>query len=300
MPRAAARPTPSPSSAVKQAWGPAPWLAPDRVDAELAQPQRRVARGHAGERLAVLVEGQERDDRQRGHAADGRDRRLQLVQVVERLDEEEVDAAGLEQLRLLGEELAPSVLRVADVAERPDRAGDQHLRARDLPRLAGDLHRLRVDALDLVLEEARGQLAPVGAEGVRLDQLGSRADEADVQREHALGRADVRLLGAAQPRNRARDQGSHAAVAADRRAAREALEEGVRHRATLKAAAGAADEPASSSDRETNGRVSGRAGDRRRASARRFILPRHGSTAQVTPRSCNRETSPSRGSPKGT
>ena len=144
-------------------------------------------------------------------------------------------------MRLLGEQGVPVVLGVADVAQRPDRAGDEHLLARDLPRVPRDLHGVGVDPLDLVLEEARGELAAVRAEGVRLDQLGPGADEAEMERQDALRRAEVRLLGAAEARNRARDQGSHAAVAADRRAAREALDEGIRHAATLKAAAGGAD-----------------------------------------------------------
>ena len=44
----------------------------------------------------------------------------------------------------------------------------------------------------------RRELAPVRAERVRLDQLGARVDEADVQRDDRIGRAQVRLLGGAQ------------------------------------------------------------------------------------------------------
>ena len=129
------------------------------------------------------------------------------------------------------------------VAAGPDRAGDEHLLAGDLARLASELHGSGVDLLELVLEEVLGELRAARAEGVRLDQLGARADEAEVEREDALGRAQVRLLGTAQAWNGARDQGSHAAVAADRGAACKALEEGAGHLATLKAAAGGADGP---------------------------------------------------------
>ena len=52
----------------------------------------------------------------------------ELVEVVERLDHEEVDAAALEELRLLGEDArrGPST----GAAERADRAGDEDVRAR--------------------------------------------------------------------------------------------------------------------------------------------------------------------------
>ena len=160
---------------------PRPVVGAERVHSELPEPQCRLPRRHARERLPVLVEGQQGDDRQRRDRADGVDRRLELVEVVERLDEEQVDAARREQFRLLGKERAPLLLRVAHVAERPDRPGDEHLLPGHLTGLAGDLDPLGVDALDVVLEEARRELEAVGAERVRLDQLGTRADEAEVQ-----------------------------------------------------------------------------------------------------------------------
>ena len=77
--------------------------------------------------------------------------------------------------------------------------------------------------LELVGEELPRELGPVRPEAVRLDQLGARADVAEMHLEHALGRAEVRLLGAAQPCNGAREQGAHAAVGDDRRVGREPL-----------------------------------------------------------------------------
>ena len=47
----------------------------------------------AVERVAVLLGRHLRDDRQVRHAADGVDRRADLVQVAERLEDEQVDAA---------------------------------------------------------------------------------------------------------------------------------------------------------------------------------------------------------------
>ena len=66
-----------------------------------------------------------------------------------------------------------------ELAERPDRAGDEHVAAGDLARLAREPHAGAVDRLELVLEEVLRELRPVGAERVRLDQLGAGADVAE-------------------------------------------------------------------------------------------------------------------------
>ena len=200
-----------------------------RRHVELAEALGRRRGLHSAERLRVLVEGHQRDDRQRRHAAHGPDCELELVQVVERLDHEQVDAASGEHGRLLGELVEPPVLRVADVTERPDRAGDEDLLARDLARVACELHACGIDRLELGLEKVARELAPVAAERVRLDQLGARADEAEMEVDDALRRAYVRLLGAAKASDGARDQGAHATVAADRRPLREPFGERVRH-----------------------------------------------------------------------
>ena len=49
--------------------------------------------------------------------------------------------------------------------------------------------------MQIVLEVVRGELPPVGAEGVRLDQVGAGGDEARVELHDGLGRAQVGLLG---------------------------------------------------------------------------------------------------------
>ena len=69
------------------------------------------------------------------------DRGLELLQLEERLDGEEVDAAAFEHRGLLGEDLHALVCRdaAAGLAERPDRAGDEDVAAGDLARLAGEL-----------------------------------------------------------------------------------------------------------------------------------------------------------------
>jgi len=190
----------------------------DRGELQRPQAGGRVGGGHAGERLGALVEGQRGDDRQARDAANRFDRGFELVQVVEGLDHEKVDAAAVQQGSLLREELDSLVRRDGQVAERSDRARDEDLTARDLARLARQLHACAVDALELVFEVELRELAPVGAEGVRLDQVGAGADKARVQCLDTLGSAQIGLFRAAQARHRAGHEHAHAAVADDDRA----------------------------------------------------------------------------------
>ena len=166
----------------------------------------------------VLVEAHQRDDRQARDAADGRDRVDELLQVEERLEHEQVGAAALEDCAPARRTARGATRGARRLAERPDRAADEDVAAGDLARLARELHAGRVDPLELVLEEVRRELPAVGAERVRLDQLGAGVDEAHVQRDDGLRRAQVRLLGRAQPRHGGRQQRAHAAVGDDRRA----------------------------------------------------------------------------------
>ena len=131
----------------------------DRGHICVAKARGRLRGGDPGERLRVLVEGQHRDDRQARDALDRLDRRHQLVEVEERLDHEEVDAAPLEDPRLLGEDRRCERCRSVQLAQRADRAGDEDVAAGDLARLARELHARRVDALELVLEVVRRELA---------------------------------------------------------------------------------------------------------------------------------------------
>ena len=111
----------------------------------------------------------------------------------------------------------------------PIEPGDEDLPARDLARLAGELDPGAVDPLELVLEEELRQLLPVRAERVGLDQVRACADEARVEGLDALRRLQVRLLGAAQTRDCARDEDAHPAVAYHDRARGEALFEPAAH-----------------------------------------------------------------------
>ena len=82
-------------------------------------------------------------------AAHGVDRRADLVQIAERLEDEQIDAAVDQRLRLLAEILARLVdaglaPRLDADPERPDRAGDVGLLARGVAR---DLRPLLVDGV---------------------------------------------------------------------------------------------------------------------------------------------------------
>ena len=198
---------------------------PDRRDVEPGKPRGGLLRADTSGDLGLVVEGEQRDDRQRRDRACRLDRDHELVEVEERLDHEEVDAAAFEHARLLGVER--SVLgRVEhlELAERADRAGDEDVSAGDLPRLARQAHPGRVELLERVVEHEARELPPVRAEGVRLDQLGARGNVARVHRDDALRRADVRLLRAAQPGHGARDERAHPAVGDERRAVAETFE----------------------------------------------------------------------------
>src|SRR5205085_6137107 len=134
-----------------------------------AQPLGRARGRDTGERVAGRVECHERDDRQARNGAHLRDRRLELVERRERLEEDDVDAAPFEQACAL-----------AVLAARSDRARDEDLLARHLARLARKLYARRVDRLELVLEKMLRKLRAARAERVRLDQLRARADVAEL------------------------------------------------------------------------------------------------------------------------
>ena len=200
-------------------------MAPTAAIPARPQPLDRVARGDPGERLAVLVEGQLRHDRERRDVPHRRNRRLQLLEVEERLDQEEVDAPSFEKPRLLVEDVVglDAAVLPLELAQRPDRPADEDRRARDVPRLPGELDAALDDVLEPVLEVLRGQLAAVRPKRVRLDELRTGANEALVDFDDRLGRAQVGLLGAAQARDRGREQRARAPVGHEDAALREAL-----------------------------------------------------------------------------
>ena len=146
-PRARAPSPPICASAFSAAAGPGAVVRAERRDVERAQPLGRRLRADtpasvspsASNDISATI-GSAR------HRADRRDRRLELVEVEERLDHEEVGAAALEHR-------APAP-RTRALASGPDRAGDEDLAPGHLARLAREPHGLGVDPLELVLEEA--------------------------------------------------------------------------------------------------------------------------------------------------
>ncbi len=198
---------------------PASVIRADSRDVEGGQLLGSGPRRHAAHRHRVAVEAQERHDRQARDRAHRLDRDHELLEVVEGLEHEDVGSASFEDAGLRGERL-----RLVN-AHRADCPADPELPAGDLPRLAGELDGRRVDLLELVLEVVLCELGPVGAERVRLDQLRARVDEADVHRRHGVGGAQVRLLGAAEARDRGREDDAHPAVRDDRRPVAQPLEE---------------------------------------------------------------------------
>ena len=209
-------------------------IGPDRGDVELGEALRHVLRPDPAGDLGLVVEGEQRDDREGRDGAHGLDRDDELVEVEERLDHEQIDAAALEHRRLLRIE-RPVLGRIEDLelTERPDRACDEHVLSGDLARLAREADAGRVEILERVVEHDTRELAAIRSEGVRLDQLGASRDVAGMHRDDALGRPDVRLLGAAQALHGARDERAHPAVGDERRAGAESVEEAAHGQATV-------------------------------------------------------------------
>ncbi len=128
----------------------------------------------AVQRVAVLFRGHLRDDRDgRRYAANGVHRRADLVQVAERLEDEQIDPAIGQSLSLFAEILARLVdtglaPRLDAHAQRSDRAGDISLFA---SRVSRQLRALDVDGVQFVGETEGSELDAVRAERVGLDDV---------------------------------------------------------------------------------------------------------------------------------
>ena len=189
---------------------------------------REALRRRAVERVAVLLGRHLRDDRQVADAAHRVDRGAHLVQVAERLEDEQVDAAVDQRLRLLAEVLA----RLVDAglapgldadAERADRAGDVGLLAR---RVARNPRPLFVDRVQPVGEAERSELDAVRAEGVGFDHVRAGADVLLVHLGHQIRLGDVQRVEALVDEDALRvEHRAHRAVAHE-----DALVQGVSER----------------------------------------------------------------------
>ena len=149
---------------------------------------------------------------------------LELLELEEGLDREEVDAAAFEHRGLLGEDLgALGAWNVPGSPSGPIEPAMKTSRPAISRASRASLTPVAVDLEQLVLEVVGGELAAVGAERVRLDQVGAGLDEADVELDDGLGRAQVGLFRAAERGSGARDEDAHAAVGDERRARRRAV-----------------------------------------------------------------------------
>ena len=197
------------SSAASAACGPAPQFAPRPPRSSPREAHGSVSRGHARERLGVpssnvssATIGSDETDRTAAIAV------TSSLEVVERLDDEQVDAAAVEELRLLGEQPRPSSSASPASPQRPDRPRRRTRRVPETSRASRAI--LTPPEFDAPRTRPRGS-APASLRRLAPNVFVSiRSAPARMKLrwsgDDALGRADVRLLGAAQarrPRSRA-------------------------------------------------------------------------------------------------
>ena len=144
----------------------------------LDQRRRELFRRRPVKAVPVVFGRHLGDDRKLTDAADRADGGLDLVQVAEGLEDEQLDPALDERLGLLAEVLLGLVHAGLPPGldanpERSDRSGDIRLLARGVP---GDARPLHVDRVGAIREAEGAELDAVGAEGVRLDDVGPGAD----------------------------------------------------------------------------------------------------------------------------
>ena len=190
--------SPNRASASRQASGPTPQLTPiASTPAAVSAADGCLGRRAVGQH-EVLAEGHRGDDRHVRRPVGLVDGEQQVVEVEERLDHEQVDAA-LEQAVDLLPERRPDrgLVGVAELAgrrtQRADRAADPRVPAADVPGLAGDLGRPAVEARRVVGEAVGVEADPVGAEGQRLDEVGAGVEVLAVDRRDEV-RAGRRQL----------------------------------------------------------------------------------------------------------
>ncbi len=188
------------STVSSMAAGPTEQFTPMTIRARPLEVGRERLDGRAVEAAAVLLRRHLRDDGQRRDAAHGANRREDLVQVAKRLEHEEIDAAFDQRLGLLAERrLGLLDGRAAPRLDAERRAG-RSIRP-PTPRLRAAVRAiaraLRVDETHGVGQAEVGQLEPVGAERVRLDDVGARAHVLRVHLGDQIRLREVQLVEAA-------------------------------------------------------------------------------------------------------
>ena len=198
-------------------------------DRHRAQHGGDLARRLAAQGVRVVRERGLRDQRQVGHRRGHRHRLDQLVQVAERLQDQQVDvAAGDQRPDLLGQHLHPLGGAHPAPLQRGHRGRD---RARDQDGTAGpagggpgEAHPGPVDLLHLVRESVVAEPEPVGAERVGLDDVRARGQVAVVDRLHQARVGQVQLGQRPVERGARRVQhGAHGTVADEHPPARQQL-----------------------------------------------------------------------------
>ncbi len=165
------------------------------------------------------AEGHGDEDGQGGDDPDAAQGRQGLAQVVLRLDDEDVDAAGGQAVGLLGESadeirLDAGALGLEELPRRADAPGDK---PSGRGGFAGEPGRGQIDLADAGLEPVGGQLDPRPAEAVGRDDVGAGGEIGGVDLLDGLRPADVPELGDAPPGESAgHELGSQGAVEEDR------------------------------------------------------------------------------------
>ncbi len=188
------------------------------------QHRRELFRRRPVETVAVLLGRHLRHDGQRADLPHRRNRGANLVEVAERLEDKEVNAALDQGLGLVAEELLRFVdaglsPRLDPNAERTNRAGDVDTFAAVPTVLAGrraarNPRPFEIDRPDLLAQPEGAQLHPVGAEGVGLDDVGAGPDVGGVDLVHQLRLSEVERLEAAVDEDPASiELGAHRTVA---------------------------------------------------------------------------------------
>jgi hypothetical protein len=190
--------------------GPGRAVEPDHVHLERGKRRQHRLDVGAEQHLAALREQRDRGlDRQLAPGGlecltGAEDGRLDLEDVLRRLDDDQIGAAVDEAARLLGEDLDQPpegdraegrVVGGGQEAGRPDRAGDE---SPGPGRLASDLGRLGVDLERVLAQSPLVELQPRALEGVGLDHLRAGVEHRRVDAlDHVGAVEDQRLVALA-------------------------------------------------------------------------------------------------------
>ena len=178
--------------------------------------RRELLRRRSIEAVAIVFDCHLRNDRRCRDAPHRADRGANLVQVAERLEDEQIDTAGdkrlgllaKERLRLIGPHLAPGL----DAnTQRSNRTGDIGLIT---GRLTGKAGAFGVDLVDPVAKAERPELHAIGAKRVRLDHVGTRTDVILMHLHDGVRRHHIQRIEAAIDEHALRvEHRAHGAVA---------------------------------------------------------------------------------------